>query len=184
MNKFTLLVTRASVVTVLTVSALVLLAAEQAHARTTTVGIDQAAPVVSRHDVDINAPLSTVWAIQTNISNWPTWQPSVTAAHLDGPLSVGSTFEWAQGDLKITSTIREIVPQRRIVWTGEAQGIDAVHVWVFTATRNGVHVHTEESWRGDVVKANAKTLQPMLDAALQDWLARLKQVSEGGAPRR
>lgn len=67
---------------------------------------------------------------------------------------------------------------RRIVWTGPAQGIDAVHVWEFIATSGGVRVRTEESWRGDVVRANAATLQPVLDGALQDWLTRLKTTSE------
>jgi hypothetical protein len=156
-----------------------LLTAEQVHA-TTPAGIDQTAPVVSRHDIDIDAPLSTVWAAQTNISAWTTWRPTVTAAHFDGTLSVGSAFKWEEGGLQITSTVQEIVPQRRIVWTGPAQGIFAVHVWEFTATGRGVHVHTEESWSSEVVQANATTLQPLLDGALQDWLARLKQVSEAG----
>jgi uncharacterized protein YndB with AHSA1/START domain len=160
-----------------------LLSAEQAHAATPA-GVDQAAPVVSRHDIDIDAPLSTVWAAQTNISAWATWRPTVTAAHFDGTLSVGSAFKWEEGGLQITSTVREIVPRRRIVWTGPAQGIFAVHVWEFTATGRGVHVHTEESWSGEVVQANAKTLQPLLDASLQDWMARLKQVSESGSPPR
>ncbi|MBB5463859.1 SRPBCC family protein [Paraburkholderia sp. Cpub6] len=188
MNDFTSsavarLINRASVGRVFVVVAVVLLAARQAHAGS-TVSIDQAAPVVSRHDVDIDAPLSTVWAVQTNISAWPTWRPTVTAAHFDGRLAVGSAFKWEEGGLKITSTIQQIVPKRRIVWTGPAQGIFAVHVWEFTATGRGVHVHTEESWSGDVVRANVTTLQPMLDGALLDWLARLKQVSEADSRQR
>ena len=188
MNNFTSgaaarLIARTSVVTAFTVVAVALLTAKRAHAEA-TVSIDQAAPVVSRQDVDIDAPLSTVWAVQTNIPAWPTWRPTVTAAHFDGTLSVGSVFKWEEGGLKITSTIQEIVPQRRIVWTGPAQGILAVHVWELTATERGVHVHTEESWSGKVVRANVTTLQPMLDGALQDWLARLKQVSESDSPQR
>ncbi|MCC8392816.1 SRPBCC family protein [Paraburkholderia sp. MMS20-SJTR3] len=188
MNDFTSsavarLITRASVGTALVVVAVVLLAARQAHAGR-SVSIDQAASVVSRHDIDIDAPLSTVWAVQTNISAWPTWRPTVTAAHFDGTLAVGSAFKWEEGGLKITSTIQQIVPERRLVWTGPAQGIFAVHVWEFTATGRGVHVHTEESWSGDVVRANVTTLQPMLDGALRDWLARLKQVSEADSPQR
>ncbi len=38
-----------------------------------SVGIDLTAPVVSRQDIDIDAPLSKVWAIQTNITAWPDW---------------------------------------------------------------------------------------------------------------
>jgi len=44
-----------------------------------------------------------------------------------------------------------------------------------------VHVHTEESWSGEVVRAKAALLQPMLDGALQEWLTRLKLQSEAKA---
>ncbi len=70
---------------------------------------------------------------------------------------------------------------RRIVWTGPAQGIFAVHAWEFTPTAQGVRVHTEESWSGDAVRANAGALQALLDQALQDWLERLKARSEEAA---
>ena len=127
----------------------------------------------------IGAPLETVWKIQTDINAWIQWRPTVTAARFDGVLQAGSAFRWEEGGLKITSTVLELLPMRRIVWTGPAQGIDAVHVWEFTASEHGVRVRTEESWSGDVVGANAPALQPVLDGALQDWLARLKSTSEG-----
>lgn len=149
----------------------------------TTVNIEQDAPVVSRHDIDIDAPLSTVWSFQTNIPAWPTWRPTVSAAHFEGVLAAGAAFTWEEGGLQITSTVQAIVPNRRIAWTGPAQGIFGVHVWEFTATDRGVHVHTEESWSGDVVRENATTFQPMLDAALQDWLTRLKTVCEAESLR-
>jgi hypothetical protein len=61
---------------------------------------------------------------------------------------------------------------------GPAQGITAVHVWVFTPGKDGVHVHTEESWTGDVVTANVTYLQAALDASLHDWLRNLKAKAE------
>jgi hypothetical protein len=48
-------------------------------------GIDGDAPVIARHQIDINAPLDTVWRLQTDVSNWPAWQADITAARLDGP---------------------------------------------------------------------------------------------------
>jgi hypothetical protein len=142
------------------------------------VDIDAAAPVISRHDIEIEAPLDTVWKIQTSISEWTQWRPTVTAAQFDGELKTGAAFKWEEGGLKITSTVQQLLPGRRIVWTGPAQGIFAVHVWEFTATERGVHVHTEESWSGDRVQAQAAALQPVLDGALIDWLERLKSTSE------
>lgn len=141
-------------------------------------GIDAAAPVVSKNDIVINAPLEIIWKAQTDINAWTQWRPTVTAAHFDGVLHPGAAFQWEEGGLKIISTVPELSPMRRIVWTGPAQGIDAVHVWEFTDTEQGMRVHTEESWSGDVVRINATMLQPMLDGALQDWLTRLKTISE------
>ncbi|MCW2392422.1 nucleoside-diphosphate-sugar epimerase/uncharacterized protein YndB with AHSA1/START domain [Sphingobium sp. B1D7B] len=145
--------------------------------------IDTAAPVISRNEIFIAAPVETVWAVQTDISAWTQWRPTVTAAHLDGELKAGSAFKWEEGGLKITSTVQELIPMRRIVWTGPAQGIDAVHKWEFIRTNGGVRVRTEESWSGNVVNKNAVTLQPMLDRALQDWLTRLKATSEARSER-
>lgn len=140
--------------------------------------IDRAAPVISSDEILINAPIDIIWSVQTNISNWPQWRPTVPAAHWEGELKVGSAFRWEEGGLKIVSTVREIVPERRIVWTGPAQGIDAVHAWTFTPTEHGVLVRTEESWNGEAVRGMEPTLQPILDGALKDWLMRLKAKSE------
>jgi hypothetical protein len=47
---------------------------------TTPVGIDRTAPVIARHEIDIDTPLETVWRLQTNVNNWPAWQTDITAA--------------------------------------------------------------------------------------------------------
>lgn len=100
------------------------------------------------------------------------------AARFDGVLQPGAAFNWEKGGLKIISTVLELTPMHRIVWTGPAQGIDAVNVWELTAAAQGVLVHTEESWSGDVVRTNTPSLRPILNGALQDWLTRLKTTRE------
>jgi hypothetical protein len=80
--------------------------------------------------------------------------------------------------LQITSTVQEVDPPRRIVWSGPAQGITAIHVWEFTPTDHGVLVHTEESWDGEVVRAQTATLQQALDGSLRAWLTNLKHAAE------
>lgn len=47
---------------------------------------------------------------------------------------------------------------RRIVLTGPAQGIFAIHVWEFTPTADGTRVHTDESWSGEPVAGQVGTL--------------------------
>src|SRR6476619_1935857 len=140
--------------------------------------INTAAPVVTRDEILIDAPIETIWSIQTDVAAWPSWQPDVDGAESEGPLAVGSVFRWQTAGLDITSTVREIDAPRRIVWGGPAQGIVAVHVWTFEPWNEGVLVRTEESWEGDPVTANVETLQGALDGSLRAWLENLKRAAE------
>ncbi|MET8765759.1 SRPBCC family protein [Streptomyces sp. NPDC004658] len=144
-------------------------------------GIDPDAPVITRDDIVIQAPLIRVWNIQTDVDAWPTWQPDVTEAakQTPGPLRKGSVFVWSVNGLQnITSTVKQARPGHRIVWGGPAQGITAVHVWTFRQERDGVHVHTEESWSGAPVESDTANLQAALDASLDAWLHNLKATAE------
>lgn len=143
--------------------------------------IDTAAPVITRDEILIHAPIETVWAIQIDVAAWPSWQPDVDGVQVDGPLSVGSTFRWQTFGLDIASTVQELDAPRRIVWGGPAGGIVAVHVWDLLAREDGVLVRTEESWEGEQVRAQAATLQQALDRSLRSWLTNLKQAAERAA---
>jgi polyketide cyclase/dehydrase/lipid transport protein len=140
--------------------------------------INAEAPVITRDEIVVFAPIQTIWGIQTDIAGWPNWQPDVDAAQIDGPLMAGSVFRWQTAGLDITSTVEEVDPPRRIGWGGPAQGIVAVHVWTLTEQEDGVLVHTEESWEGDPVEAQTEALQAALDASLRAWLENLKRAAE------
>jgi uncharacterized protein YndB with AHSA1/START domain len=136
------------------------------------------APVVTRDEILIEAPPDVAWKVLTDISAWPRWRPGVRTTPVEGALAVGSVFHWEEGGLRIASTVREIDPPRRLVWTGPAQGVDAIHVWRFTPAGGGVLVQTEESWEGESVQAQAVDLQALLDAAIRAWLTDLKIEAE------
>jgi uncharacterized protein YndB with AHSA1/START domain len=140
--------------------------------------INTDAPVITRDEILINAPIERIWDIQTDVSAWPSWQPDVDGAQSDGPLAVGSVFRWQTAGLDITSTVQEVDAPRRIVWGGPAQGIVAVHVWTLDPQEDAVLVKTEESWEGEPVEAQVETLQGALDKSLRDWLQNLKRKAE------
>ncbi|MEV0530928.1 SRPBCC family protein [Kitasatospora sp. NPDC050463] len=154
--------------------------AEAAAKHPADVRIDERAPVITRTGILIHAPLHTIWKIQTDLENWPTWQPNVESMAKDTPgrLRPGSVFRWSTEGLDITSTVKQVDPGRRLVWGGPAQGITAVHVWTFTPTPDGVLVHTEESWTGEPVTANQAVLQAALDNSLHHWVTNLKHEAE------
>nr|WSW49633.1 SRPBCC family protein [Streptomyces sp. NBC_01001] len=156
-------------------------------------GVDPAARVRHRAEVLINAPLRTVWKLQTDIERWPSWQaPVTTAERLDhGPLRPGSAFRWTTPvppnptpatSLEITSTVEQLRQHSCVRWTGPATGeglhIDGVHVWNFTAIPGGVRVSTEETHTGPQVDADVPTATAILRQGLEAWLNDLKATAE------
>ncbi|MFH8477549.1 SRPBCC family protein [Streptomyces sp. NPDC018055] len=157
-------------------------------------GVDAEALVRARAETVIDAPLSTVWKLQTDVERWPAWQAHVTGAdRLDhGPFRPGSAFRWTTPippnpatpatSLDITSTVKQLKPNSCIRWTGPAVGeglrIDGVHVWSFTKVRGGVLVRTEETHTGEQVDANVPFATEILQQGLDGWLADLKTAAE------
>ncbi|WP_405496672.1 SRPBCC family protein [Streptomyces sp. NBC_00096] len=145
------------------------------------VTIDETAPVIVRLSTTIAAPLATVWALHTDVADWPAWNPDITRAELDGPLLPGSCFSWQTHGLEITSTVQELVPGERSVWGGATNGIDGIHVWTFEQSGDHVTVSTEESWSGAPVEAETEYLAKALHDSLEGWLAHLKSRAEQSA---
>jgi hypothetical protein len=147
---------------------------------TTPTDIDRTAPVIARHEIDINAPLDTVWRLHTDVNNWPAWQADITAARLDdGPFEPGNSFTWTSyGYFTVISTIYAVAERARTLWGGPRQGIMGTHEWLFTQTPTGVHVATHESFSGQPVQADITGTQSALDKSLIDWLGHLKATAE------
>ncbi|MFD4576655.1 SRPBCC family protein [Streptomyces sp. NPDC058417] len=158
-------------------------------------GLDGDALIRYRSDVVIDAPLSTVWRLQTDVERWPSWQrPVLTADRLDhGPLRAGSRFRWTTPvpatpstpatTLDITSTVRALRHGGCVLWSGPAVGDglrvdEGVHLWTFQKVRGGVRVHTEETWTGDQVEADVPLATAALGAGLETWLRDLKAEAE------
>jgi Polyketide cyclase / dehydrase and lipid transport len=108
---------------------------------------------ISREEVLIAAPLDTVWRLHTDISSWSEWLPDIDTSTSEGSLRVETVFHWQTSGLTIESTIREVDPPQRIVWSVPPQGIMAIHVWTVTPSEDRVLVHTEEPWDGEPVRA-------------------------------
>jgi hypothetical protein len=145
---------------------------------TTPTDFDRTAPVIARHEIDINAPLETVWRLQTDVNNWPAWQTDITAARLDGLFEPGNSFTWTSYGFTVTSTIYAVAERTRTLWGGAAGGIMGIHEWVYTETPSGVHVATHESFSGQPVEADIIGMQSNLDKSLTEWLGHLKAAAE------
>jgi hypothetical protein len=142
-------------------------------------GINNSAPASATHEITINAPLEVIWNLITEITRWSAWNPAVSKAKLNGSFAPGTTFDWKSNGFAIHSTLQEIAPMSRLVWTGKALGTSAIHVWTFEAVGDGLRVRTAESFDGWLVKLMRGSMTKTLDGALTAWLQRLKQTAEG-----
>ena len=140
--------------------------------------VDRTAPVLARHEIEIEAPLERVWRLHTDVAAWPHWQKEITEARIDGPFEPGTSFDWTSYGFTVTSTIYEVEDRSRSLWGGTAEGITGIHEWRFTEVPGGVRVETNESFAGEPVDADPASMQSMLDASLEAWLGHLKRAAQ------
>ena len=134
--------------------------------------------MIAVHEVDIEAPLDTVWRLHTDVNAWPRWQTDITGAHIDAAFEPGVSFDWTSYGFSVTSTVYDLAARSRVLWGGTSGGITGVHEWLFSETPGGVHVTTSESFAGESVEADAPGMQTVLDASLVAWLGHLKVAAE------
>jgi hypothetical protein len=132
----------------------------------------------SQAQIQIAATPERVWDLLSNIDQWPKWNALVQTAKLSGPLRPGSVFKWKSKGLTIISTLREVTPNQRLTWTGNAFGTRAIHTWEIEGTDQGVVLCTAESFNGWLPKLMPKTMQRTLDETLPSWLKAIKSEVE------
>ena len=140
--------------------------------------VDRTAPVLALHEIDIEAPLDTVWKLHVDVNAWPSWQTDITDARIDERLEPGVSFDWTSYGFSVTSTVYEMTEPTRVLWGGTSGGITGVHEWLFEKTPGGIHVTTTESFAGEPVDTDAPGMQTLLDASLVAWLGHLKKAAE------
>jgi hypothetical protein len=146
-------------------------------------GIDERAPVFGRSEIEIAATPNVVWEILTAVDKWPGWNPDVKSVSVEDSIDEGSTFRWKAGAGTITSTIEQLEPPHRILWTGSSLGIRARHLHTLELRNRSTVVRTEESFEGPVARLFGRRLQKTLDTALRSELRHLKAESERPAVR-
>jgi hypothetical protein len=142
------------------------------------VEVDRDAPAVARAETEIAADPETIWEILTGFEAWPSWNPDVSSVALEGDVAEGTVFRWKAGRATITSTLRQVERPRVLAWTGKTTGVDAIHVWRLEPRDGGTLVHTEESWRGLLVRLLGGPMRKSLQKAIDGGLGHLKAEAE------
>lgn len=140
--------------------------------------IDRDAPATAEGEIQIAAPPETVWAVISDLSSWPEWNPDVTSMTMEGLLAPGSSFRWRAGSARLVSTLQAVEPPREIGWTGRTMGIHAVHVVRFEPRDGGTRASSAESFRGLVPSVLRKYSRTVLQRGIDRILTSLKAEAE------
>ncbi len=149
-----------------------------------------AAPLLQA-EVDINAPVSRVWGLVSDLSLMPQWSPQCRMMKLLGPLRPGTrTINLNRRNMLFwptTATITEVIPERKIafripintsVWSYELEA-------TATGTRLVETRHAENGVRAvstAVTKAalgGVDSFESELLEGMNQSLARIKAAAEG-----
>jgi len=136
------------------------------------VDIDRTAPATAEGEIQVAAPIDTVWAVLADLSAWPTWNDDVKSMAVEGPLEPGSVF----------STLATVDPPREIGWTGVSMGIHAVHVFHLESAGGGTRVRSAESFRGFIPSVLKGYSRKILQRGIDAILGSLKTEAERRGP--
>ncbi len=140
--------------------------------------INEKAPVTAHKSIVIRASAETVWALLTDITQWPNWYAGIQQAKLKSTLAKGAHFDWKSGGVTIHSTLHTVIPMRALGWTGTTIGLTAIHNWTLETGDDGVTVYVEESLQGVLAVLFRRTFQKNLEQGMQAWLEALKTAAE------
>ncbi len=109
--------------------------------------INRNAPAIASAEAYIDAPVSVVWAVQTDLLSWPQWNPDVSSVSFGGSLVRGTDFQWKAGGMPISSTLQVVdegllvrilaLPMRRMLATTLEKNLDALKSEAERRARDG-----------------------------------------------
>jgi hypothetical protein len=140
--------------------------------------IDRQAPAIAAGEVQIAAPVDTVWQVISDVRNWPTWNSDIASMAVEGPVEPGTEFRWKFGSARLVSDLQVVDPPREIGWTGVSMGIHAVHVFRLESRDGGTNVRSEESFRGIIASLMKGYSRKVLQRGIDSILAALKTEAE------
>ena len=145
--------------------------------------INRGAPATAAGEQLIDADPDTVFSVISAIDEWPSWNPDVKSAVLEGPVEQGTVFRWKAGASSLTSQLEVVDPPSEIAWTGRTMGITAIHIFRFEARDGRTFASSEESWDGLLPRLLRGWSRRTLEKGIEDVLSHLKAESERRAAR-
>jgi uncharacterized protein YndB with AHSA1/START domain len=140
--------------------------------------------IFAHNELIIAAPAERIFAALVRATEWPAFYGNAKNVVIEGnatELTLGAQFHWTTFGVRVHTTIEELVPNRRLGWSGHALGSTAYHGWVIEPKDGGCLVVTEETQQGFVPRVLRFFLRGGLLKWHQRWLEGLAKVASGAA---
>jgi uncharacterized protein YndB with AHSA1/START domain len=148
-----------------------------------------AAPLLQAQ-IDINAPVTKVWALVSDLSRMPQWSPQCRLMKSFGPLRQGTrTFNLNRRNFLLwptTCTVTEVIPEKKVafrvnanntIWSYELEPTDAGTRVVETRhAENGVKVMS--NLPVNALMGGVPSFERELIDGMSTSLARIKEAAE------
>ena len=109
--------------------------------------------MIIEETIDITATLARVWDVFMDLTCWAEWNTILT--NISSPealLTEGRHFSCSirpyAFPISFQSKVVEVVPGKKIVWTGRKYGITSLHEYFFEDTGRGVTIRSRERFSG------------------------------------
>lgn len=148
-------------------------------------------PVYAYNEIRTRLAPEQLWPVLIDATAWPRWYPNARDVAIQGgtdSLAGGSSFTWTTFGLRVTSTVQEFVPPRRLAWEGKARGSIGYHRWDIRPTADGGSlIVTEEVQNGFLARVLSPLVRRGIERQHQRWLEALVRTAEaapGGVGQR
>jgi uncharacterized protein YndB with AHSA1/START domain len=150
--------------------------------------IDTRAPVTATVGRVLLAPRTEVWGVLSDLQDWPRWNRALEGLWMDGPVAVGTGFEWRAEGWFIRSTLTLVDPPRRLGWTGLGPGFRIADVCELEpagpAPADGTRVIRRQSIAGVLPRVFRRGMRRRLEVSLDEGLQALASEFEPRPSRR
>ena len=138
--------------------------------------IDDRAPIATRCEILVDAPVERVWEQLSQPEQWPHFAPEIRDVQLDEGVVEDGHFTWRNGRTKLTSRFAVVNPRHELTWTGRALGSKVVHRHLLAPAPNGqTRLATEESMAGPFLVLFYSSAK--LRASLDIWLTAIADAA-------
>ncbi|MEU4393602.1 SRPBCC family protein [Kribbella sp. NPDC023855] len=134
------------------------------------------------HSVTIDAPAERVWAIFSDVAQWPTWTPTITSVERldEGPLRVGARTRIRQPKLPVAVwEVTELVDGQYFEWVSRAPGVKTTGGHRVTETPEGTVATATIIQEGPLGWLFGRLLAKLTKEYIAVEGESLKKVSEG-----